>query len=200
MNKVQHESLKSGELDLLFEEPPQGQVEFIDLQSTLEQLAAIYIGLINDKMDEKDVSSSGKMQTSIKASEVTQTGNNFEIGIFAPDYASYQDEGVNGWAVNRGSRFQFRTKGVSPDMLKSVKDWLQREGKSARNVKQGISKREVRGMDALSQRANTVAFMIKRQGLKPTHFWKEATDDLNRYFEEEVGNAIKVDIVNNILP
>lgn len=200
MNKVQHEALKSGELDLLFEEPPQGQVEFIDLQSTLEQLAAVYIGLINEKMDEKDVSSSGKMQTSIKASEVTQTGNNYEIGIFAPDYASYQDEGVNGWAVNRGSRFQFRTKGVSPDMLKSVKDWLQREGKSARNVKQGISKREVRGMDALSQRANTVAFMIKRQGLKPTHFWKEATDDLNKYFEEEVGNAIKVDIVNNILP
>jgi hypothetical protein len=200
MNKIQHEALKSGELDLLFEEPPQGQVEFIDLQSTLEQLAAIYIGLINDKMDEKDVSSSGNMQTSIKASEVTQTGNNYEIGIFAPDYASYQDEGVNGWAVNRGSRFQFRTKGVSPDMLKSVKDWLQREGKSARNVKQGISKREVRGMDALSQKANTAAFMIKRQGLKPTHFWKEATDDLNRYFEEEVGNAIKVDIVNNILP
>jgi len=200
MNKVQHEALKSGELDLLFEEPPQGQVEFIDLTSTLEQLAAIYIGLINEKMDEKDVSSSGKMQTSIKASEVIQTGNNYEIGIFAPDYASYQDEGVNGWAVNRGSRFQFRTKGVSPDMLKSVKDWLQREGKSARNVKQGISKREVRGMDALSQRANTAAFMIKRQGLKPTHFWKEATDDLNRYFEEEVGNAIKVDIVNNILP
>lgn len=200
MNKVQHEALKSGELDLLFEEPPQGQVEFIDLQSTLEQLAAIYIGLINEKMDEKDVSSSGKMQTSIKASEVTQQGNTYEIGIFAPDYASYQDEGVNGWAVNRGSRFQFRTKGVSPDMLKSVKDWLQREGKSARNVKQGISKREVRGMDALSQSANTAAFMIKRQGLKPTHFWKEATDDLNRYFEEEVGNAIKVDIVNNILP
>lgn len=200
MNKIQHEALKSGELDLLFEEPPQEQVEFIDLQSTLEQLAAVYIGLINEKMDEKDVSSSGKMQTSIKASEVTQTGNNYEIGIFAPDYASYQDEGVNGWAVNRGSRFQFRTKGVSPDMLKSVKDWLQREGKSARNVKQGISKREVRGMDALSQRANTAAFMIKRQGLKPTHFWKEATDDLNRYFEEEVGNAIKVDIVNNILP
>ncbi len=200
MNKIQHEALKSGELDLLFEEPPQGQVEFIDLTSTLEQLAAVYIGLINEKMDEKDVSSSGKMQTSIKASEVTQTGNNYEIGIFAPDYASYQDEGVNGWAVNRGSRFQFRTKGVSPDMLKSVKDWLQREGKSARNVKQGISKREVRGMDALSQRANTAAFMIKRQGLKPTHFWKEATDDLNRYFEEEVGNAIKVDIVNNILP
>jgi len=200
MNKVQHEALKSGELDLLFEEPPQGQVEFIDLQSTLEQLAAVYIGLINDKMDEKDVSSSGKMQTSIKASEVIQTGNNYEIGIFAPEYASYQDEGVNGWAVNRGSRFQFRTKGVSPDMLKSVKDWLQREGKSARNVKQGISKREVRGMDALSQSANTAAFMIKRQGLKPTHFWKEATDDLNKYFEEEVGNAIKVDIVNNILP
>jgi hypothetical protein len=200
MNKIQHQALKSGELDLLFEEPPKGQVEFIDLQSTLEQLAAVYIGFINEKMDEKDVSSSGKMQTSIKASEVTQTGNTYEIGIFAPDYASYQDEGVNGWAVNRGSRFQFRTKGVSADMLKSVKDWLQREGKSARNVKVGISKREVRGMDALSQRANTAAFMIKRQGLKPTHFWKEATDDLNRYFEEEVGNAIKVDIVNNILP
>lgn len=200
MNKIQHEALKSGELDLLFEEPPKGQVEFVDLTSTLEQLAAVYIGLINQKMDEKDVSSSGKMQSSIKASEVTQSGNTYEIGIFAPDYASYQDEGVNGWAVNRGSKFQFRTKGASPDMVKSVKDWLQREGLSARNVKVGISKREVRGMDALTRNANTAAYMIKRQGLKPTHFWKEATDDLNRYFEEEVGNALKIDIVKNILP
>lgn len=138
------------------------------------------------------------MQDNIKATDVTKNGSVYEIGITAPDYASYQDEGVNGWAVNRGSRFQFRTKGVGDDMRKSIAAWLKREGMSARTVKQAVSKREARGMDALNQRAGTVAYMIKRNGIKPTHFWSDATNEMNQYFETEIAEAIKIDIVNNI--
>lgn len=199
MKKIQHQAIEEGFLDLLGTEATEFQeLDWKDLEQTLVNLAAVYIGLLADSADKKDVSSSGYMQDNIKATDVTKNGFVYEIGITAPDYASYQDEGVNGWAVNRGSRFQFRTKGVGDEMRKSIAAWLKREGMSARTVKQAVSKREARGMDALNQKAQTVAYMIKRQGIKPTHFWSDATDEMNQYFETEIAEAIKIDIVNNI--
>lgn len=199
MKKIQHQAIEEGFLDLLGTEATEFQeLDWKDLEQTLVNLAAVYIGLLADSADKKDVSSSGYMQDNIKATDVTKNGSVYEIGITAPDYASYQDEGVNGWAVNRGSRFQFRTKGVGDEMRKSIASWLKREGMSARTVKQAVSKREARGMDALNQKAGTVAYMIKRQGIKPTHFWSDATDEMNQYFETEIAEAIKIDIVNNI--
>ena len=199
MKKIQHQAIEEGFLDLLGTEATEFQeLDWKDLEQTLVNLAAVYIGLLADSADKKDVSSSGYMQDNIKATDVTKNESVYEIGITAPDYASYQDEGVNGWAVNRGSRFQFRTKGVGDDMRKSIAAWLKREGMSARTVKQAVSKREARGMDALNQKAQTVAYMIKRQGIKPTHFWSDATDEMNQYFETEIAEAIKIDIVNNI--
>lgn len=199
MKKVQHQAIEEGFLDLLGTETTEFQeLDWKDTEQTLVNLAAVYIGLLAESADKKDVSSSGFMQDNIKATDVTKNGSIYEIGITAPDYASYQDEGVNGWAVNRGSRFQFRTKGVSDNMRNSIASWLQREGKSASMVKQAVSKREARGMDALNQKAQTVAYMIKRQGIKPTKFWSDATEEMNQYFETELATAVKIDIVNNI--
>lgn len=191
--------MESGFYDLLGEGRDEFQeLDWKDTQQTLVNLAAVYIGLLKESADKKDVSSSGFMQDNIQPTDVTKNGSIYEIGIMAPDYASYQDEGVNGWAVNRGSRFQFRTKGVSDDMRNSIAAWLKKEGTSYRNVKVAVSKREARGMDALNQKAQTVAYMIKRQGIKPTKFWSEATEEMNQYFETELATAVKIDIVNNI--
>lgn len=199
MRKVQHEAIEEGFLDLLGENAADfKELDWSDIEQTLTNLAAVYIGLLAESADTKDVSSSGYMQDNIRATDVEKNGNVYEIGITAPDYASYQDEGVNGWAVNRGSRFQFRTKGVNDNMRNAIKKWLQREGMSARTLKQSVSKREKRGMDALTQSANTAAYMIKRQGIKPTHFWRDATNQFNNYLESELTTAVKIDVVNNI--
>lgn len=199
MRKVQHEAIEEGFLDLLGENAANfKELDWSDIEQTLTNLAAVYIGLLAESADSKDVSSSGYMQDNIRATDVEKNANVYEIGITAPDYASYQDEGVNGWAVNRGSRFQFRTKGVNDNMRNAIKKWLQREGMSARTIKQGVSKREQRGMDALTQSANTAAYMIKRQGIKPTHFWRDATNQFNNYLESELTTAVKIDVVNNI--
>lgn len=199
MKKVTHAEMESGFYDLLGEGRDEFQeLDWKDTQQTLVNLAAVYIGLLKESADKKDVSSSGFMQDNIQPTDVTKNGSIYEIGITAPDYASYQDEGVNGWAVNRGSRFQFRTKGVSDDMRNNIAAWLKKEGTSYGNVKVAVSKREARGMDALNQKAQTVAYMIKRQGIKPTKFWSESTEEMNQYFETELATAVKIDIVNNI--
>jgi hypothetical protein len=203
-SKVQHEALADGFIDLLGEDAKSfAPVELSDTKNTIVQLAAIYIGIVADKINEKDVVSSGNMADSMAPTMLEVDGPTFRIGITAPEYSSYQDEGVNGWAVNRNSRFSFRTRGVDPDgeMVKSVKQWIQREGLSARNVKRAVTSREAKGKrmpDATTSAAVRASYFIKRKGIKPRHFWKDATEEFKSVMEKELGVAIKIDVINCI--
>jgi len=203
-NQVQHEALADGFIDLLGEDASNFQpVKLSDVNNTIIQLAANYVDLVTQKIEEKDVVSSGKLMDLIKPTNVEFDGQTYSVGIVAPYYASYQDEGVNGWAVDRGSRFNFETKGVDPEgeMVKSIKAWMAREGKSARNVKTPVSSREARGRklrDATTSAAVQVSYMIKKHGIKPKYFWREATNEFLVYMENELGVAIKIDVINNL--
>jgi len=200
MKAVQHEAIESGFLDLLGTDATSvEEVKLNDTANTLVKLAAMYAGLIAEKANKVDASSSGKMQDSIQPTELEYNGSILSIGVEAKDYMSYVDAGVNGWAVNRGSVYSFRTKGVGNDMLKSIKDYLRREGGSARNIKVGISARETKGMDALTRNAMQVGYMIKRQGIKPKHFFRDATKEMEVVIRNELGVALRIDIINNIV-
>ena len=45
-----------------------------------------------------------------------------------------------------------------------------------------------------------VASGIKRNGIKPTHFWRDATEDITLFIDQELGIATKIDIINNLYP
>jgi len=206
MTKAQHEAVDSGFIDLNTLDAGDYQaIDLSDIKNTLVAIAGAYVGLIHENATSKDVNSSGDMIENIKPTDVTTTETGYSIGITAPDYATYQDEGVNGWKVNRGSRFQFKTKGTregSP-MYNSLKQWVNREGQSARNVKVGVTRRERRGMKMQSIETKTIlaaAAGIKRFGIAPTRFWSDATNEINAYIETELGIATKVDIINNLYP
>jgi hypothetical protein len=206
MTRAQHEAVDTGFIDLNTLNASDYQpIDLSDIQNTLVNIAAAYVGLIHENATNKDVVSSGNMIEDIQATDITTTDTGYAIGITAPDYATYQDEGVNGWKVNRGSRFQFKTKGTREGsaMYNSLKAWVQREGLSARNVKQGVTRRERRGMkmqDAETKTILAVAAGIKRSGLRATNFWSDATNEINAYIETELGIATKIDIINNLYP
>jgi hypothetical protein len=206
MTAAQHEAVDTGFIDLNTLDASDYQpIDLSDIQNTLVNIAAAYVGLIHENATNKDVVSSGNMIDDIQATDITTTDTGYAIGITAPDYATYQDEGVNGWKVNRGSRFQFKTKGTreGTPMYNSLKAWVQREGLSARNVKQGVTRRERRGMKMKSVETKTilaVAAGIKRSGLRATNFWSDATKEINAYIETELGIATKIDIINNLYP
>lgn len=202
--KVQHEALADGFIDLLGEDTANFEpVKLNDVNNTIVQLAAKYIDIVADKINEKDVVSSGRMADEMQPTMLEFDGKTYRIGITAPEYSSYQDEGVNGWAVDRGSRFSFRTRGVDPegDMVKSVKQWIQREGASARNVTKAVTARERKGQampDPTTRAAVRASYFIKKKGIKPRRFWKEATDEFLVEMENELGIALKIDIINCI--
>lgn len=202
--KVQHEALADGFIDLLGEDTSNFEpVKLTDVNNTIVQLAAKYIDIVADKINEKDVVSSGRMADEMQPTMLEFDGKTYRIGITAPEYSSYQDEGVNGWAVDRGSRFSFRTRGVDPegDMVKSVKQWIQREGASARNVTKAVTARERKGQampDPTTRAAVRASYFIKKKGIKPRRFWKEATDEFLVEMENELGIALKIDVINCI--
>jgi hypothetical protein len=203
---VVHEVLEMTDIELAGESRLDYKpVDFSDTQNTVIQLASTYIELINEEIEKKDSASSGFMQDNIQPTDLEVQGDLLTIGINAPLYSSYVSEGVNGWAVNRGSRFQFKTKGVDPNgaMVKSLKSYISREGLSARNVKVAVTQREAKGKtmrDATTKAAVQMGFMIKRQGIKPRHFWRDATSEFLPIAERELGIAVKVDVINNLVP
>lgn len=206
MTKAQHEAVDSGFIDLnTLDAGDYKPIDLSDIENTLTIVAGIYVGLLHDNANSKDVKSSGDMIENIKPTKVTKTENVYSIGITAPDYATYQDEGVNGTKVDRGSRFNFKTRGTkegSP-MYNSLKAYINREGQSARNVKVGVTPRERRGMKMKSLETKAIlsaASAIKRNGIKPTHFWRDATTEIQQYFETELAIASKIDIINNLYP
>jgi len=206
MTRAQHEAVDSGFIDLNTLDASDYQaIDLSDIKNTLVAIAGAYVGLIHENATSKDVVSSGNMIEDIQATDVTTTETGYSIGITAPDYATYQDEGVNGWKVNRGSRFQFKTKGTKEGsaMYNSLKEWVNREGLSARNVKVGVTRRERRGMKMKSVETKAIlaaAAGIKRFGIAPTRFWSDATAEINAYIETELGIATKIDIINNLYP
>lgn len=170
----------------------------VGTQDKLTQLAAQYSIALAKKLGDVDASSSGELADSIQPLSIQVKDNIFYVDIVAANYASFIDEGVDGWANSRGSRFKFKTKGVDPkgEMVKSVKDYLVREGKMAQ-TKYSVLHKKNKVKDFQVQQATTVAYMIKRMGIKATHFWRDATNEFSSIVEKELGMSVKIDIINN---
>jgi hypothetical protein len=201
---AQHEALNDGFLDLLGEEvSTYEEVQLTDTANTLLIIAAKYVAKLTELIEQRDIASSGGLSDSLGATEVEINGTVYSIGIEVADYASFVDEGVDGVDRSRGSRFKFKRRGADPEgeMVASIKDWLRREGGSARNVKVGISSREIKGQkiaDSATKSALAVACAIKSQGIEPTHFWRDATIYIQDVARKELGTALRIDIINNL--
>lgn len=205
ISQAQLHFLNGDQIDLLGEEQQDFKAfKLTDLADTMAWLAALYTQKLNENLSEADASSSGFLADSIIPLDVQVLGSVYTVEIQAATYAKFIDEGVDGWAKSRGSQYKFKTKGVDPnsEMVKSIKEWLIREGSFSRNVRTQLSRRETKQksiQDAATRNAVSVAYMIKRQGIKPTRFWSKATDEMTRIVEVELAKALKVDIINSIV-
>lgn len=196
--------VKSQFLDLLGEGKDKFEpVKLESIAQSLEYVAAVYTDKLNRELQTADASSSGDLADSILALDVELLGTVYTVAIEAKKYADFINSGVNGWAKDRGAPFGFKTKGVDPDgpMVKSIKKWLVREGAISRNTKKAVSTREgkrAKITDTNTKAAVTAAYMIKRQGIAPTHFWDKATAQMGSIIKDEFGAALKIDIINGL--
>lgn len=176
------------------------EVKLNRIEQSVEYLGMLYAKKLVDNLQEHN--SSGNLADNITSTEVEVNGTICSVAIMAPDYADYINEGVNGWANDRGSRFNFKTKGVKEgsDMFNSIKDYLEREGKIKANTKVAVTDREVKReniKDATTRQTLTVMYMIKRMGIEPTRFWDMARLEMQKEVEEELKAALEIDMINS---
>lgn len=171
------------------------EVELKDLMQTVNYLGAQYAQFLVQEADQSKSYSTGKGINSIESLGVKVNGTVYEVEIAMDKYMEFVSGGVDGWAKNRGGEFSFKGKGVSKKMIESVKEWLTIKGQTTR-IKNQRSKRSI--TDAATQQAKTVAFMIKRQGIRPRKFIPKATNSIEDIVAEELGKALRVDIINNL--
>lgn len=201
ISSAQNDSANIAAIDLLGEiESSFKPIELNRVADSVEYLGQLYTKKLVDNLAPHN--SSGSLSDNITATEVEVNGTVYSVAILAPDYSSYIDEGVNGWAKDRGSRFSFKTKGVKEgsDFFKSIKEYLEREGKIKANTKVAVTDREIKRAnikDVTTRQTLTVMYMIKRQGINPTRFWQKARLDMSKEVENELAAALKIDILNS---
>ena len=77
----------------------------------------------------------GSLSKSIKG-EIKATPDMVEMEFVALDYFTYQDEGVNGTQVNRGSQFSYRDKMPPTSAFKSYSNSLGGQFAIAKSIQQ----------------------------------------------------------------
>jgi hypothetical protein len=128
------------------------------------------------------------------------------------DYWDFVNQGVKGvFNYNKAPRseYQFRNLGVSPDMLKSFKEYIARTGMKTAKIRgkrkslyktNRKTKEKTAKMDVIEQAAMSLAVATKIGGIKPMNFVEPAVGAkrlkvLNRALSKEIGTKIKLSII-----
>jgi hypothetical protein len=146
---------------------------------------------------------------------ITQAGSKIVVSIGydkrnpANKYYDFINKGVNGTLVKHGSEYSFKNIGVSKAFLKSLMGWKKFNVRANKNEdqtkgKSGLQKKRQSATDAKESSAYGLGVYIKRNGIKPIHFFdKPAAKYFGKTFarqlSKELGKDLKVNIKNDFL-
>jgi hypothetical protein len=125
------------------------------------------------------------------------------IKIMGADYYDFVNQGVKG-VFNKSkapnSDYSFKNLGVSPDMLKSFKEYIARTGSKGLKKQSLIRKNKKKQADIITKEAMSMALATKIGGIKPMNFVEPAVGAkrlkvLNRALSKEIGTKIKLAII-----
>jgi len=142
-------------------------------------------------------------QASTLASTMYPDPRPLGIKIIGADYYDFVNQGVKGvFNYNKApqSQYQFRNLGVSPDMLKSFKEYIARTGSRGLKKQSLIRKNKKKQADIINKEAMQMAVATKIGGIKPMNFVEPAVGAkrlkvLNRALSKEIGTKIKLSII-----
>ena len=142
-------------------------------------------------------------QASTLASTMYPDQRPLGIKIMGADYYDFVNQGVKGvFNYNKApqSQYQFKNLGVSPDMLKSFKEYIARTGSRGLKKQSLIRKNKKKQADIIEKEAMSMAVATKIGGIKPMNFVEPAVGTkrlkiLNRALSKEIGTKIKLAII-----
>lgn len=214
MAKRQAALEKSGFLDLTGDSKINYQaVSFDAVSQALEQAAIDYVKLARDKLNEVDRVASGALSDSIIPTSVEVFGKIYRVNINIASYYKFVDQGVKGWADEKGGNSPYQFKKYSKgggngkgSMVTAIRKWLIKEGlkgKGKENAHPKASKRDrfrASITDTSTRTAIIISRAIRKKGLKPSHFWTYTEKEMRIRIREKFAKALKVDVINNLIP
>jgi hypothetical protein len=142
-------------------------------------------------------------QASTLASTMYPDPKPLGIKIMGADYYDFVNQGVKG-VFNQSkapnSDYSFKNLGVSPDMLKSFKEYIARTGSKGLKKQTLIRKNKKKQADIITKEAMSMALATKIGGIKPMNFVEPAVGTkrlkiLNKALSKEIGTKIKLAII-----
>jgi hypothetical protein len=180
--------------------------DFNVVSGVLEQYGALLQENIAKYADEKQVVASGELLKSM-ASEIEKRGNVETFRLRMLDYYDYTNEGVKGVASSRNapnSPYQYKNYGMPDEAKASLKRYIQSGRAKISSVRRdvalgiGLEKKGVRNMNKKSlidRQVDTMAYMIKKYGIKATNYFNLAFEETFKDFEVVMTEAVGEDIV-----
>lgn len=201
INKAQADFLKSGG-----DFGGENIAEFGVVASLLEQYGAELMTNISRFANNKGVVGSGELLSSM-APEIESNADGSVFRLRMLDYYDYPNEGVKGVNSSKNSPnspYQYRNYGMSDSGRASLKRYIQSGkakitsvmndkalGKGGERIGVSFSKKGA----LIDRQVNTLAYLIKRFGIKATNYFTDAFNKTFSDFEVKMVEAVERDVV-----
>lgn len=176
--------------------------EFTGIGKVMADYGQKFLQNLGKIMNERGVVASGNVLSKSKF-EVMNDGT--VMNLLVPDYYDYPNEGVKGVKSSSNapnSPYQYKSFGMSAEGRASIKTYIESGKAKIRTVQKSRDKalgigREKKQLSLVDQQVNTLVYLIKRQGIKATHYFTDAVNMtfIGTDFELKMSEAIGDDIV-----
>lgn len=198
--KAQADLLSSKFLDEIGSNPDFSDLPINETLKTLFYIAKLLIDEVNNNLNKSGNVASGALGDSFTVLDPVYEGKEIRLDIEALAYYQYLNRGVKGTKSGSGE-FKFKYDKPSKDMVKSIKEWLDRGNKKSSNYlkKHSTSAQETKHATISDyDNAYAVARSIKQKGIKKNGFLDKAFQATENVVQSELGKALKIDIINSL--
>jgi len=197
ISAAQNKAIQSGILD----KETQGGVAFGTVTNVLEQYAVLFEENLRIVSNEVNNVASGKLLDSFEF-QVTNDGNT--LLLYLADYFDYTNVGVKGVRSSSNapsSPYQYKNYGMSQEGRRSIRSYIESgKAKITTVQRQGLraTNREKKQLSLIELKTQTLIYMIKRYGIKATHYLDKIIAMTFKDLGEKLGEAMAKDITYTI--
>jgi hypothetical protein len=204
ISQAQAEALASGFFDELGS-TLEGKEALVPKRSlsVLYQLAGELVDEAQKNLIKSNKIATGKGSESLRVENPKRVGKMIHITVSMLYYLRFVNKGVNGTKKSQGSESKFRYPNPSKKHVAAIESWMKRGGISSRA--RDVSKYGTHGKNEKKNKeistlgaAYAVARSIKIKGLKKTGFLDKAIESTERRAKQQLGAALKVDVINSL--
>jgi hypothetical protein len=178
-------------------ESADGAVSFEEVTNVLEQYAILFEQNLAKVSKEVGNVASGDLLKSFDY-QISPDGNTLKL--FLADYFDYTNVGVKGVKSSKNapsSPYQYKNYGMSEEGRRSIKKYIQDGRAKIRDIEKTKYKRaglEAKKKSLIDTQTDTLIYLIKRYGIKATHYLDKTIEITFKDIGEKLGEAVAADI------